>query len=149
MLLRMKARKVPQLSVFMANRMYHHIRGRNLPPFSAITYVPQSAKKDYERGYAPTKLLAEELAERLELPLIAPLVRVGDRQQKHLTAAERRANAAANYRLHRNASAEGKVLLVDDLFTTGSTLDACAALLKTAGAEEVYTATFCIASKKS
>ena len=149
MLLRMKARKAPQLAVFMANRMYYHIRGRYPSDFSVIVYVPQSKKKDFQRGYAPAQLLAEELARRFDLPVESPLVRVGEREQKYLTAQERRENAAANYKLRRNASLHGKVLLIDDLFTTGSTLDACAALLKTAGAEEVYTATFCITAKKS
>ena len=63
MLLRMKERTKPQLAVFMANRMYYHIRGRyDVSRFSAITYVPQSKKKEFSRGYAPTRLLAEELS---------------------------------------------------------------------------------------
>ncbi|MBQ8599789.1 MAG: ComF family protein [Clostridia bacterium] len=148
-LLRFKERNAPQLSEFMANRMYHHIVGRYKTSFDAITYVPQTRLKSLRRGYCPAEILAGQLADRLHLPLIQPLMRVGNRQQKYLSAAGRYKNAGRNYALCKNISLRGKVLLIDDLFTTGATLDACASLLKKAGASEVCTATFCIAVKKS
>ena len=149
MLLRYKERNKPQLAVFMADRMTYHIDARYKEPFDAITYVPQSRWKSICRGYCPAKLLAERLGERFRLPLIEPLRRTGNRQQKYLSAAGRRKNAKKSFTLCKEASLYGRILLIDDLFTTGATVDACAALLKEAGTAEVCTATFCIAAKKS
>lgn len=150
MLLRFKERNVPQLAEFIANRMFHHIVGRYQAPFDAIAYVPQARRKRMRRGYCPTELLAKRLADRLQIPLVEPLVRVKNRQQKtRKTVAERRKNAKESYVLCKGISLYGRILLIDDLFTTGSTLDACACLLKEAGAAEVCTATFCIAVKNS
>lgn len=149
MLLRFKERNKPQLAVFMANRMIYHINARYKEPFDAITYVPQTRRKSIRRGYCPAELLTKKLAEQLHLPLIEPLCRLGNRQQKYLSAAQRRKNAKENFGLCKEVSLYGRILLIDDLFTTGATMDACAALLKKAGASEVCTATFCIAGKKS
>ncbi len=149
MLLRFKERNKPQLAEFMANRMVYHIDARYKDSFDAITYVPQTRWKSIRRGYCPAELLAERLAERFHLPMIEPLRRIGNRQQKYLSAAQRRKNAKKNFALCKDVSLYGKILLIDDLFTTGATLDACSVLLKEAGAAEVCTATFCITAKKS
>lgn len=149
LLLRFKQRGKPQLAEFMGHRMYHHINARYGTDFSAVTYVPQTWWKGILRGFCPAQLLAENLAVRLELPCVKVLRRIGGRQQKHLHSNERWINAKRNYALLPGASMSGKVLLVDDLMTTGATLSACADLLREAGAEEVYCATFAIAVKKS
>lgn len=149
LLLRFKERNAPQLAVFMAGRMFHHIRGRYQENFSAISYVPQTRKSGFRRGYCPAKLLAERLAEQLDLPLVDALTRIGGKQQKYLTGNERWQNAKNNYQAQKEGSLYGKVLLIDDHFTTGATLNSCAALLKELGAEEVFCATFTITVKKS
>lgn len=149
MLLRFKQRNRPQLAEFMSRRMYYHIIARLGKEFSCITYVPQTRQSSLKRGYYPSKVLAEALASRLELPCRCVLRRVGNVQQKYLSSEERWANAKENYKLLPNASVAGRVLLIDDLFTTGATLNACAELLREAGAEEVVCATFANAVKKS
>lgn len=149
LLLRYKQRGKPQLAAFMSRRMYFHIIARLGKDFSCVTYVPQTYRSTIKRGYHPAKELARQIAERLDLPCESFLERIGNAQQKYVSNAERWANAKKNYVLSRGATVSGRVLLIDDLFTTGATLSACAELLRLAGAEEVCTATFAITAKKS
>ena len=148
MLLRYKQRNRPQLHHFIARRMYFHIEARIGTDFDRIVYVPQSAKGFRKRGYCPSQLLAKELEGYLNVPMVSVLKRVGNLQQKYVKHHDRWSNAKQNYALRSDAKISGKVLLVDDLFTTGATLNACAELLRQAGAESVYAATFAIAAKK-
>ena len=133
----------------MGRRMYYHVLGRLGTDFSVVTYVPQSRKKSMKRGYCPAELLAKELSSRMKLPRVQVLQRIGDKEQKYVKKSDRFANAKQNYALRKDAKISGRVLLVDDLMTTGSTLNACAELLLKAGAEEVFCVTFAIAGKKS
>ena len=149
LLLRYKQRNRPQLSEFMSRRMYFHIKARLGTDFSCITYVPQTRQSSFKRGYYPSKNLAEAIAERLKIPCRGVLRRIGGTQQKYLSSEERWANAKKNYTLLPKAAISGRVLLIDDLFTTGATLNACTELLRSAGAEEVVCATFANAVKKS
>ena len=149
LLLRFKQRNRPQLAKFMGRRMYYHVLGRLGTDFSVVTYVPQSRKKSMKRGYCPAELLAKELSSRMKLPRVQVLQRIGDKEQKYVKKSDRFANAKQNYALRKDAKISGRVLLVDDLMTTGSTLNACAELLLKAGAEEVFCVTFAIAGKKS
>ncbi len=149
LILHFKSYNRPQLAPFMAQRMASHIRGRYHQEFSAICYVPNSPFNFIKRGYLPTRLLAEELSDRLEIPVVNALMRIRFKQQKYLNAAQRRINARKSYRLQRNVSLSGQVLLVDDLTTTGASLNACTELLKKAGAERVYTVTYAITQKNS
>lgn len=150
LLLRYKQRYKPQLADFMTRRMYAHIKARLGEAFDAVAYVPQTRKSSYDRGYYPTRILAEKLADRLGLPCVHPLKRTAGMEQKDVrTSADRWANARRSYALRRGAKIEGRILLIDDLFTTGATLNTCAELLRQGGAEEVFCATFAIAVKKS
>lgn len=149
MVLRYKQRYKPQLADFMSRRMYHHLRVRLGEEFDCITFVPQSYRSWVRRGFYPTKELAERLGIRMNLPVRSLLRRVGDSQQKYIRGGDRWANARKNYELLRDAKISGRVLLIDDLFTSGATLNACAELLRQAGAEEVCCCTFAISAKKS
>ena len=149
LLLRFKQRGKPQLAVFAARRMAYHIQGRLGRDFDCVTYVPQSLSSHYRRGYCPARLLAEEVAARLELPCRCLLARHGGKQQKYVANDERWSNAMHNFCLRRGASIPARILLIDDLMTTDATLNACAALLKSAGAARVVACTFAIAAKKS
>lgn len=149
LVLRFKMQNKPQLSDFMARRLYYHVLARLGTEFSCVVYVPQSAYRSIKRGFCPTELLAQKVAEHLNVPCVQVLRRVGSREQKNLPFIERWVNAQKNYKLFKGATISGRVLLVDDLFTTGATLNACATLLRKAGAAEVACATFAIDVKKS
>jgi ComF family protein len=109
-----------------------------------LTWVPVSRKRLRSRGYDQAKLLAEATGAVLGLPVTATLRKVRDNppQSGLQDAAGRRANVLNVYEAVDPASFAGKrVLLIDDVATTGSTLSECARVLVTAGAGEVLAAT--------
>lgn len=143
LVLRYKERNRPQLAEFMAKRMFRQIEGRLEGPFSALVPVPNTVPATLRRGYSPTELLGDELSRMLQIPMKQVLLRRGMVQQKNQKSrADRWKNAEKNYALRKGASLSGNVLLVDDIVTTGATLEQCAALLKEAGAEKVFCITF-------
>ena len=110
-------------------------------PFDYVTSVPMHKKDWVERGFDQARLLGEALAQRLHLPYAAVLTKLTRTMpQKELTAIERSGNLLGVFDVC--AEVAGKtILLVDDVITTGSTLDECAKMLKIFGAEEVYAVT--------
>lgn len=109
----------------------------------AIVPVPLSRQRLKRRGYNQAHLLALALKDRLQLPVLANgLRRVLDtHSQVGLLPAERRRNVADAFRAEDRLWAGQRVVLVDDLYTTGATLAACATALQRAGAEQVFALT--------
>ena len=106
----------------------------------AVVAVPLHGSRRRRRGFNQ----AADLARHLGLPVVDALARVRETStQTALPADERRANVAGAFRPTRRAGAlRGRtVLLVDDVRTTGATLDACAAALKEAGVRKVFALT--------
>ena len=109
-----------------------------------ITWAPLSRKRRRERGYDQGELLARAMAKRLGLPAVPTLVKARHTQpQSGLDSAEaRRANALGAYALLPGAEVAGRrVLLADDVVTSGATLSECARTLLEAGAECVWCVT--------
>ena len=97
-----------------------------------------------ERGYDQARLLAKATAKTLGMPLTPTLYKQRNTQPQSGTgdAAKRRANITGAYRMKKDADVTGKrILLIDDIVTTGSTLSECARVLGKAGAEQVVCAT--------
>ena len=109
-----------------------------------IVPVPSSLESLFERGYTPAGKIAHILSLRCKVPAKSVLRASGGKQaQKLLTAKQRRENVRNAFALKKSADVKGKcVLLIDDVCTTGSTLSACAELLRKAGAREVFGAVF-------
>lgn len=108
-----------------------------------ITWVPLSRRRLRKRGYDQARILAEETAKRLNLPCKLLLEkRVDTRAQSGIRDAEkRRQNAKGVYACCAPEACRGKrVLLIDDIVTTGATLSECALTLKKAGCAEVFAA---------
>jgi ComF family protein len=103
-----------------------------------IVPVPLHPKRQAERGYNQSALLARELSRQVGLPVApAELVRtVRTRPQVGLNRDERRANIAGAFRCAGKVT-DLRIVLVDDVCTTGATLEACAAELRSAGAAHV------------
>jgi ComF family protein len=111
--------------------------------FDVVVPVPLHPARERERGFNQALLLAEILAEFAAVPL-APLlerVRYTSTQTAH-DRAERMENLRDAFRLRKNRDVRDlRVLLIDDVLTTGSTLSECARVLKAAGAVSVHAAT--------
>ncbi len=101
----------------------------------AVAYIPATAKAVRRRGFDHAEAIAAAVAAGVEAPLVPALARAAALDQRALGRAERAANAAGSFAAV--APVSGRVLLVDDVMTTGATLDAAAAVLLEAGAEAV------------
>ena len=110
-----------------------------------VVPVPLHPVRRRERGYDQAFALAAAFAARAGAPVVAALVRArATRQQARLPAAARRANVAGAFALRAPAVLRGRsVALVDDVVTTGATVDAAAAAIAGAGARRIET--WCVA----
>lgn len=105
-----------------------------------IVPVPLSRKRLAERGFNQTELLARRMAKRLHLPVVTRSLvkRKNTPAQSGLTDEQRRHNVQGAFSVHHPEHLKGKrVLLVDDVYTTGATLMACSQALSMAGAATV------------
>jgi len=105
-----------------------------------IIPIPIHNKKKKQRGYNQAELYAKSLGEILDIPVDnAVLVRVINTiPQKELDNKQRRKNLKRAFKIQTDSVQWKKVLIVDDVYTTGSTMDAAAELLRKAGVERVY-----------
>lgn len=129
------------LAVELGQLMAYRWPFETLPADLLVVPVPLGRRRRWERGYNQAELLARQLALAIDRPLAADaLVRSRHtRPQVGLGLADRQANMVGAFAIgHALALTERTVLLVDDVCTTGSTLEACAAPLKTAGVAQVW-----------
>jgi ComF family protein len=107
--------------------------------FDLVVPVPLHWRRKWKRGFNQSHLLARALAAKYGIRLAQPLRRGKPTpSQAGLTNAMRRTNVAGAFDMKRGQSVEGyRVLLVDDVMTTGATGSACAFVLKRAGAKYV------------
>lgn len=106
----------------------------------AIIPVPLHRKRRRERGYNQAELFAKEIGKRTGIPVETKLLYrcINTRPQKELNDQERKKNLKKAFTIAQNIVQLRKVLLVDDIYTTGSTVDAAAECLKVSGIQEVY-----------
>lgn len=111
--------------------------------FDVLSWVPTAPLRTLKRGYDQSALLAKALGKELGVPAIRTLRKVRNTppQSGLADASHRRANILGAYRPVKRQNLAGKrILLVDDVITTGSTGSECAKTLQLAGAKEVYLA---------
>lgn len=110
--------------------------------FDTVTWVPVSRKRLRKRGYDQAELLARGACRRWDTAPVRLLEKVRDNpaQSGLKDGAARRENVRGAYRAAPEAVRGRRVLLVDDICTTGATLSECAAALRDAGAEAVVCA---------
>jgi len=137
-----------------------HILGKSLASLLATCYTINQMKADIivpvplhksrlkDRGYNQSAILARELARQLNLPVDEKtLIRHRKTQsQMSLNANDRQKNVAEAFSCRKNILTAKTVLLIDDVCTTGATLDACAAALKATGITTIDALTIARAS---
>ncbi len=112
--------------------------------FDVLSWVPISDKRAKERGYRQSKLLAEAVAQELRIEAIQTLRKIRDNpaQSSMKSAAARTRNVKNAYEAISPEHFSGKrVLLIDDVVTSGATLSECSSALQKAGAQSVICAT--------
>ena len=111
-------------------------------PVDAVTFVPATLAAMRFRGFDHAELLARETARALGVPYRQLLARPHTRDQRKLTRGQRIANLAGSFRAASDAGCGLRLLLIDDVFTTGATLCAATDALLASGAVEVRCLTF-------
>lgn len=138
LIVRLKYRKEERLAVFLGDRMAEALAPE--ASFDVVLPVPLHLKRLRERGFNQAAWLACRVAKRRQAP-VNPFVLEkiqATRPQAELSGTERRTNLRSAFRVADPAAVDGKrILLVDDVYTTGATVEAAARVLKKAGAEGI------------
>lgn len=117
------------------------VAGGNDPAYISpdyVCFVPSAREKRRERGFNPAEILARRIAAHIGKPLSGVLRKTRKTSdQDELSLPERLTNLEGVFRVRGNLRPGGRVLLVDDVFTTGATADACSRALLAGGAREV------------
>jgi len=111
------------------------------PEVAAVAYVPGDADRRLKRGHHAAERLARELAVAWELPLEPAALRTRRaRHQRGLSRVARRGNVAGAF--SPGSRVPARVALIDDVYTTGATVNAAASALRKGGARRVEVVTF-------
>ena len=122
---------------YMAARFYKEkIRWKP----DALIPVPLHKKRRKQRGYNQAELIAKELGKWWEVPVITELViRVKNtRPMKEIDGTERQNNLKKAFKLGKNDVKLNTIIIIDDIYTTGSTMDAVASVCKESGIANIY-----------
>ncbi|NNJ09494.1 ComF family protein [Chloroflexales bacterium ZM16-3] len=134
---RMKYSRMRRVAAPLGDLLADHLLAHPQPA-DALMSVPLHAGRMAERGFNQSEELAARLARRTGLPLVPGLLRCRDTgHQASLGRRARKANIEAAFVWAVHAVPPARVLLVDDVLTTGATLAACADALRAAGTREV------------
>ena len=136
----LKYRNLKAISPCLAELLADYLRSNSLPG-EALVCVPLHPRRLRERGYNQSSLLAKELGKSIDLPVIEDcLIRVKQAQPqvRAVDVDERRRNVADAF-VCRDEKVGGKqIILIDDVCTSGATLESCAAALKSKDATSVW-----------
>lgn len=135
---------VPMLAAPLAQHMLVAWQAKQMDwPIDMLAPVPLHSRRRRERGYNQSEFLAAALALAMQKPMQpAALQRTRyTEQQAHLDAAARQHNVSDAFVAHIALVSGKRILLIDDVFTTGATLRACALSLLKSGAANVYAMT--------
>lgn len=111
----------------------------------AIVAMPISKERLVERGYNQMLIIAQQLSRHLKIPVWQPVIRLAQHSQKGLTRVERMQNIDAQFQIIKTERRKyRKVLMIDDVVTTGSSIHALAQALENLGCQQIEIA--CIAA---
>ena len=135
---------IKELSGTLASLIINHFQLLDNPPdFSEflLVFIPLEKRKLKQRGFNQAEEIAKELSKSLEIPLVSDcLLKIkANFPQVRLSGKEREENIKGVFSIKNIEKIRGrKILLVDDVYTTGSTMEEGARVLKTAGAKEIW-----------
>lgn len=138
----------PSLPTHLGRYLSYRMRGQDLlNDLEALVPVPLHAHRQAQRGYNQSERLAQGLAEGLALPLVESLVRrLHTPSQTQRSRVERWTNVQGAFKLAKPEQVVGKhCLLVDDVLTTGATLEACGEVLLQGGVRRLSVAVLAVA----
>jgi len=147
-----KVRHSMLLYKFYGRRSYGEVYGRLLAMkllnnplcnYDLLTWVPVSRQRRWLRGYDQAELIARSAGQELNMPVTALLKKIKHTkpQSRIQDYSRRKANVLGVFTAIDPKKIEGKrILLLDDIITTGATISECARILLTAGAKEVHCA---------
>jgi ComF family protein len=136
----LKYRNLKAISPCLAELLADYLKENPLPG-EALIGVPLHPRRLRERGYNQSSLIAAELGKRIGLPVIEDcLIRVKQAQPqvKAVDVDERRRNVADAFVCRDEKVSDKQIILIDDVCTSGATLESCAAALKNKGAKSVW-----------
>ena len=136
----LKYRNLKAISPCLAELLADYLRSNPLPG-EVLICVPLHPRRLRERGYNQSNLLARGLGKRIDLPVIEDcLIRVKQIQPQVRAAdvEERRRNVADAFICRDERVSGRQIILVDDVCTSGATLESCAVALKSKGAASVW-----------
>jgi ComF family protein len=139
-ILELKYRNLRALAGLLARLLYDYLSTNPLPG-EVLVPVPLHGKRLRERGYNQSRLLARELSLLSDIPLVDDCLirqRHSSPQARTPNVDERRSNVADAFACRDHRLKNKRVLLIDDVSTSGATLDACARALKASGAASVW-----------
>lgn len=141
----LELKRQPRVARRLAHLLFAALEREPISSADLIIPVPLHPARERERGFNQATLLARELARLSRLPIDEHSVMRGVHTERHragMDSIARRKSVAGAFTVRRRDRIAGRrVLLIDDVFTTGATVSACAAALKDAGAEEVFVLT--------
>ncbi len=136
----LKYNNLRAMAALLARMMYDYLVGSAIPA-DVLVPVPLHPKRLRERGYNQSGLIARTLGKLASMDVIEDsLIRLEYRlpQARTSNVDERQRNVAGAFACRGDALAGKRVLLIDDVSTSGATLDACAAAVKAAGAKSAW-----------
>ena len=143
-LFRFKYQGRQEYADFWGEELYQHL-GREILAMKADAIVPVPLHKSRlnERGYNQADLLGKALAKRVQLPFLNKIVVRHKKTlpQKQLSYGERQNNLKKAFKLSANDVKLNTVIIVDDIYTTGSTVDALGEVFLEQGTKKVYVVT--------
>ncbi|MEK7599540.1 MAG: phosphoribosyltransferase family protein [Patescibacteria group bacterium] len=126
-----------QAAASVIARKLHEVLG-DLDPDSIIVPVPTATSRVRQRGYDQARLIARELSKLTGIPCYSVLARSGQRHQHGLSRRERLTQLTDAYRVTKPYMVQARpIILIDDVMTTGATLEAAAHVMAAAGATHV------------
>lgn len=143
-----------QKAAFLADPLGRSLAAKVLETHSEdvdlLTWVPVSAKRKRQRGYEQAELLAKVVGKELGIPAVSLLQKRKDNPaQSGMSGEARKANVLGVYQIKANTDLSGKrILLIDDVFTTGATAEECAKVLLEGGAKAVSCAVVATSQKE-